>query len=1297
MNKEVREYVIHVLRKPRSNNLLKTLTISSGDIYILSPKFRSGVQDYQLEVGSVVNRVQVEGLPDDEEATVYGNGEFPLKIGLNKIEVKVESTEGDIRTYTVNITRRSDKNVYLEYLRVNNGVMHDEFNKQHGLYDVSIANEYSALDLSYAPEDPGATVVVTGNSDLVYGENLVYIRVTSSDKSASKTYTLVVYKEGERKNELLDIKVNEESIPGFRKDIPEYNLEVDNIVGSAFIEVTKESEFETVSGLGSHALEAGKTNKIEITVTAQNGDKKIYTINIYRKKNNYLTGIVTDKGELSPEFSKTNYDYRIYLPNEARDITVIGEKEDSSAVVTGSGKYNLEVGENVIVLGVTNNEDTRNYKITVVREGSHNTYLSYLTVAGAIMDPDFEKEVEDYNIIVPSDVYALELDYRTEDETSTVEIIGNYSEEKTNDVILRVTSTAGDTRDYTLHVTREDESYFSNRLLDLTVNKGTLSPRFDPDTLSYTVTVDQAVSKIMINATKESRLASVEGVGEQRLVVGRNVFEIVVTSKDNKKRIYTLIVYRKNNSDARLEELEFEQGALSPTFNKNVYDYVINISNDEMFLDIKKIKAVEEDATIEIKDSLILFENIDNLVRIEVISPNKSVTKTYTVRIVKSKSSNNYLRSLGISVGTLNPDFDKTVGIYTVGVDETVNSVNVAGVPESNLASVSGIGLYQLRSGNNYANITVTAENGETRVYTIKIIKGANTNNYLKTLEVRNHTITPNFDKTHPNYTLEVEHDEENVVIVAEAEKSSSEVSGAGIKTLKVGENEYAITVTSEDKIKRVYTLTITRKPLVSTRIKDLWIEEGVLSPDFAPDTKEYTVLVPNEYTEITEHVELEDELGSYVIRGFTNLKVGSNTVTIEVTSSNNEKDTYTLNVIRQSYANTYLKNLVTSKGALSPAFDKTKQVYEISVPSTEEKITLIGTVEDTNAQVIGNGEYNLEKGLNTVVIRVKSQSGIVRDYQIRITREKSNNNFLSLLEVEGYSISPSFVKTKEDYTLSVDKTVDEVLVVAYPEDNESEISGDGIIYLETGENIVKVTVTAEDGSIKIYTVTITKEADDDLSLISITPSEGTLSPDFSNEVEEYTITVGPTTNVVDIDIVTNSNKAIVLGNKDIIIDDEDVERIVTIRAENKDERTIKFTITKSEEYTYIEVENEVITMLKGEEKAIVIKNNIPSSELLSEVENNSIVSINNLTLTGLSKGTSIVTLKLKNKESVEKKIVVNVYGDEIESSVYEVATKEKARIVRYSHPEPRTTIDTFVNNLDNDISTIKIYDKDDT
>ena len=90
------------------------------------------------------------------------------------------------------------------------------------------------------------------------------------------------------------------------------------------------------------------------------------------------------------------------------------------------------------------------------------------------------------------------------------------------------------------------------------------------------------------------------------------------------------------------------------------------------------------------------------------------------------KSSNNYLKSLKLSTGSIN--FNKKTTKYTLDVAEDVENITITAAAEHEKASVSGSGKINLVKGTNTAKIVVTAENGSARTYTLTIVRaGAET------------------------------------------------------------------------------------------------------------------------------------------------------------------------------------------------------------------------------------------------------------------------------------------------------------------------------------------------------------------------------------------------------------------------------------------------------------------------------------------------------------------------------------------------------------------------------------------
>ena len=82
-------------------------------------------------------------------------------------------------------------------------------------------------------------------------------------------------------------------------------------------------------------------------------------------------------------------------------------------------------------------------------------------------------------------------------------------------------------------------------LKSLNVDKGKISPNFEPENFDYSLSVNNDIDKITISGEKNNENANVEGLGEKELQVGINTFEIKVTSENGETRTYTLTITRK--------------------------------------------------------------------------------------------------------------------------------------------------------------------------------------------------------------------------------------------------------------------------------------------------------------------------------------------------------------------------------------------------------------------------------------------------------------------------------------------------------------------------------------------------------------------------------------------------------------------------------------------------------------------------------------------------------------------------------------------------------------------------------
>lgn len=106
---------------------------------------------------------------------------------------------------------------------------------------------------------------------------------------------------------------------------------------------------------------------------------------------------------------------------------------------------------------------------------------------------------------------------------------------------------------------------------------------------------------------------------------------------------------------------------------------------------------------------------------------NVSASSKVSVQKEKPLSSNNYLKSLKLSSGTLSPAFSKSVLNYTVKVPNSTTTMLLTPTVEDSTATTKVTGSSKLQVGSNTRKVTVTAQNGATRTYTIKIERAAAT------------------------------------------------------------------------------------------------------------------------------------------------------------------------------------------------------------------------------------------------------------------------------------------------------------------------------------------------------------------------------------------------------------------------------------------------------------------------------------------------------------------------------------------------------------------------------------------
>lgn len=110
-----------------------------------------------------------------------------------------------------------------------------------------------------------------------------------------------------------------------------------------------------------------------------------------------------------------------------------------------------------------------------------------------------------------------------------------------------------------------------------------------------------------------------------------------------------------------------------------------------------------------------------DLSEISLSSNSKKINIITQAELEASYSKNNNLASLGVEGFTLTPEFNANTLEYSVIVPEDTKNVNITGTVQDKKASITGIGVQQVNQGNNKFLVTVKAENGSEKTYTINV------------------------------------------------------------------------------------------------------------------------------------------------------------------------------------------------------------------------------------------------------------------------------------------------------------------------------------------------------------------------------------------------------------------------------------------------------------------------------------------------------------------------------------------------------------------------------------------------
>lgn len=493
-----------------------------------------------------------------------------------------------------------------------------------------------------------------------------------------------------------------------------------------------------------------------------------------------------------------------------------------------------------------------------------------------------------------------------------------------------------------------------------------------------------------------------------------------------------------------LAALQVSAGSLAPGFSPQVTDYDVVVPTGSAETTITAT-ATAADARLSINNQPatsgqpfgpIPLEVGPNTISIVVEPPGNQPPKSYTIVVTRSGVAD--LRALVVSVGALSPAFAPQTTSYTVsvatGVAATTVTATVADptsvVRINNQAVTSGqpFGPIALALGANAVAVTVTAQDGTTKTYTVDINRAGPGNANLGGLVVSAGALAPAFAPDTTAYTVAVPNATLTTTVLAVVQVPTSTLSINGVSVasgtvfgpiaLAVGPNVVNIQVRANDGVTvKSYSVNVVRAapPLSNNaNLAALVLSAGSFTPTFNSNTVSYQLSVSNATATTTVRPTVQGPGATVTVNGIPvasgatsgaiALNVGANDIRIVVRAQDGvTTKTYTVTVTRAAPApsnNANLSGIVLSVGGtLRPSFDPNTTTYAVNPPGTPVSTFVTATVQGPGATLTINGAAAISgvpfgpialstRGDTRITIVVRAQNVVTtKTYRVDVER----------------------------------------------------------------------------------------------------------------------------------------------------------------------------------------------------------------------------------------------------------------------------------------------------------------------
>ena len=911
----------------------------------------------------------------------------------------------------------------------------------------------------------GSEITITNGT---VGGTPTTIVVKAEDGSSTMTYKILFQAAKSSNAKLANIyctytNINNEQVRAAVSNFSPstYNYKVELPYGSKgvpTVEAEKQEDEQTIS----YSQPASLADKATITVTAANGtSKQAYnlTFEIAKLADNTLKDIQVN-GKSIPGFTPSQAVYKVSLPTSTTTmptVTPVSAYADGEQTIVHKAPPTIDGGAYTLSVTTPGNTVAKVYKLNFKLEASSYSYLKDLKVGDYIKN--FEPTNTTYYVHLPLGTTALpDITWTVGDEYQKV--VKSDLGAGVVDGTVRVTVTA-DNGDQTVYkIVFSTEKSERSTLKGIQIG-GVDLEGFDPDVTTYAYALP-------VGTTTLPEITPIPGDEYQTISVttaGLNgKTRITVTAGNGTTTIYQIAFSVATFSDNTLQGIYLD-GVLIEGFEAEKDEYYVNLPQGTTVRPAVTYQLVNENLqTASVRD----FSGLNGDYKITV-RPQSGASRTYIIHFSVATSSNTDLLMIYLN-GVEIPGFRSDSLNYIDSLPEGVTTIPTVTFKK---AEESQRVLSVLE--NKVQRITVTAESGAKKEYTVRFIPRASANAFLNMIYLDG-VVLPGFKKEVLEYSYPLTGETCPAITVDKAPGQQVTI------TAPFGAGDAIIKVLPEDGSGNTYTIHFIAKATSSAQLASIAID-GVSIPGFRSDSMNYKATYEKVFPTVTYTKKDVSQTVQILWK--------DSVAWLHVADTLGNKAAYSVAFSRIYSSNNALEGIYAD-GVLIPGFDAAtlNYSYDLAAGSDYPEITYEAKEE---AQVVFFGQLAAGKW----GITVTAEDGTIANYTVQYNLAKYADATLKKMSVVDKTLSPAFDSNIFSYNVNIDEG--EALPQILVETREGQT-----VYINNVDaDHQEVTVFAESGATNTYNIAYTRNVSNNALLADIL-IDGVSLAGFDSEVFTY-------------------------------------------------------------------------------------------------------------------------------------------------------------------------------------------------